>query len=255
MPRTGESLANSNRFRDAVDGLPSDALGRIYGDVKGLVAQAASENGVPEATVQGVVSKLGIKGTFTAAAVAGDKNISLDLEGVPGLGTSEPSKVLGSLPSDAWLAVGVGDLGGRLKGLIDKIEAAGIPGVGSGVLSSAIELQTGIDLNDEVLPWLGDAAFFIRGTEPGALEGALVLESKDDEAAAQTVETLRGTAAAQGLGSVQPLGLSGEGTGFTIIRRSASESSAPPARRALRSRSRRRSRRSRSTSSSRTERS
>src|SRR4029079_5970127 len=75
------------------------------------------------------------------------------------------------------------------------------------------------------LPWLGDAAFFIRGTEPGALEGALVLESKDDEAAAQTVEALRGTAAAQGLGSVQPLGLSGEGTGFTIIRRSSSESS------------------------------
>ncbi len=214
----GESLANSDRFRDAVDELPSDALGRIYGDVNGLVARVAKDNGVPESTVQNVLSRLGIKGTFTAAAQAGDKRISLDVVGVPGLGTTEPSKVLGSLPSDAWLAVGVGDFGGRLKGLADRIEAAGIPGIGKGVVAAAVESQTGIDLNEEVFPWLGDAALFIRGTDPDSLEGALVLESTDDAAAAQTVDALRSVAAEQGLGTVEPLGLSGEGAGFTIIR-------------------------------------
>ncbi|MCA1656934.1 MAG: DUF3352 domain-containing protein [Actinobacteria bacterium] len=221
----GESLADSQRFKDSVEKLPSDSLGRVYGDVQGLIARVAKQQGAPVNTVQNVVSQLGIEGTFTAAAQAGDKSISLDLNGVPGLGTAQPSTALATLPGDAWFALGLGDLGGKIKNLVDNIEAAGIPGLGKGTISAVVQDRTNINLATDVFPWMGDAAIFIRGTEPGKFDGALVIESKDSAAADRAINFLRDFVQSTGQGKPQPLdvdtGAGTGGNGFKLVSPSA----------------------------------
>lgn len=219
----GDSLADSQRFQDAVKDVPGDALGRVYGDVKGLIGQVAQDQGVPAGTVEDVVSKLGVEGTFVASAEAGEKSVSLDLQGLGGAAGAEPPTLLGELPADAWLAFGVGDVGGKLQNIVDEIESAGIPGVEKGTIAAAVQSQANLDITNDVFPWLGDAALFVRGTEPGNLDGALVLESKDDAAAARAMNALREIVQTQGQGTPQPLELGTGGNGFKLDSPSAAQ--------------------------------
>jgi hypothetical protein len=217
----GNSLADSQRFKDAVKDVPSDALGRIYGDVKGLIGQVAQQQGVPAGTVEDLVSKLGVEGTFVASAEAGDKSVSLDLHGLGGAAAAQPPTLLGDLPADAWLAFGISDVGAKLKSIVDEIESAGIPGVGKGTIAAAVQSQANLDINADVFPWLGDAALFVRGTDPANLDGALVIQSNDEFAAARTVNVLREIVQSQG--TPQPLDLGSGGNGFKLVSPSAAQ--------------------------------
>ncbi|MFN2612314.1 MAG: DUF3352 domain-containing protein [Solirubrobacterales bacterium] len=212
----GDSLADSERFNKAIGDVPSDALASTYLDLHGLIEQTAVERNVPKNIVDEIVSKLGIGDSLVASASAGDKSLGLDLGGLPESTADAPSELLAGLPSDAWLAVGAGNVGGRVNSLLKTIGEAGIPGVTGDTIALGIEQQAGLDLRADITDWLGDAAVFVRGTDPSNLDGALVLESKDDAAAAQAMNDLRDAVQQQGRGSPKPLELGSGGNGFTL---------------------------------------
>lgn len=212
----GDSLADSDRYKEAIADVPGDALGSAYLDLQGLVTRVASEQNVPQDTVDNVVSKLGLDDSLVISATTGEKSLGLDIGGLGGSAADAPSALLAGLPSDAWFAVGIADVGDKVDSLLQQIGSAGIPGLTEETIALGIQQQVGIDLKADVTDWLGDAALFIRGTDPAHLDGALVLESTDDAAAARAMNTLREVVQTQGQGTPGPLELGNGGNGFTL---------------------------------------
>jgi Protein of unknown function (DUF3352) len=84
-------------------------------------------------------------------------------------------------------------------------------------LLQGLQSQLGIDVQKDLLSWMGDAALFVRGTSMYELGGALVVKSKDPAASRKAIGTLRKLL--EGL-NVKTGALSGAGTsgadGFSI---------------------------------------
>jgi Protein of unknown function (DUF3352) len=210
----GNSLADSDAYKKATDDVSGDALGTGYLNLKALIGQVAQEQGIPSGTAEDVATKLGIGNSLVLSADSAPKAIGLDISGLGGLGDEAPA-LLGKLPGDTTFAVGLSDVGGKVKSLVDSIETAGIPGVGKGTIAAAVQSQTDLDINQDLFSWIGDAAFFIRGSDPSTADGALVIQSKDDHAAAATMEKLRQLVQSSGMGSPKSLEFS-PGNGFQL---------------------------------------
>jgi hypothetical protein len=81
---------------------------------------------------------------------------------------------LSDFPSDSWLAFAVADAG---------------PTLGRG-LGAAAQQALGFDLGSELEDWAGDFGGFVSGTSLFGLNGALVIETGDDQASAKTLDDL-----------------------------------------------------------------
>lgn len=211
----GDSLADAERFTNAISDIPDDALGQAYLDLKALIGAGVEEEGIPAESAGKAVEKLGIDDALVASFESGDRSLAVDVGGLGDLG-GEPPQLLAELPADATFAVGIADVGDKLKGLINAVESAGIPGLGKGSVAALLQAGADIDVEEDLTSWLGDAALFIRGTDPATLDGALVFESTDDAAAALTLDKLRSVVESQGQGSPEPLELGSGGNGFML---------------------------------------
>lgn len=211
----GDSLADLEGFKDSTGDVPDDALGVGYLNLKGLIGQVAQEQGLPSGTARNVADKLGVGNALVFSAESAPKSVALEVHGAGGLGGPAPD-LLGKLPADTSFAVGVSDVGVKLKNIVAKIESAGIPGVGKGTIAAAVQTQADLDLDQDVFSWLGDVAVFVRGTDPSTADGALVIESKDDAAAALALDKLGQLLESRGQGTIRPLSLGSGGNGFEL---------------------------------------
>ena len=123
-----------------------------------------------------------------------------------------------AVPAGSWLSVGVGDVGGSFTKAIGALGDSGATGgLDPATLLQGLQSQLGIDVQKDLLSWMGDAALFVRGTSMDDLGGALVVKSKDPAASRKAIGTLRKL-----LGSlnVKTAALSGAGSsgaeGFSV---------------------------------------
>ena len=70
-------------------------------------------------------------------------------------------------------------------------ESGATGGVDPATLLQGLQSQLGIDVQKDLLSWMGDAALFVRGTSMDDLGGALVVKSKDPAASRKAIGTLR----------------------------------------------------------------
>jgi Protein of unknown function (DUF3352) len=97
-----------------------------------------------------------------------------------GDGAGAAAGAVAALPSDAWLALGVGDLGALGRQALDALPAlAAVHGAEPARALDAFERRTGLDVRRDLLSWMGSAALYARGTWLLDLGGALVIHSKD----------------------------------------------------------------------------
>ena len=89
----------------------------------------------------------------------------------------EGSDLLGDLPADSWVALGQKDLG-KLIGFYEDAFAA-VAG-GRDAIEGQFKAATGLDLQQDVLSWMGDFGIFVRGTSLASLDGALVVQTSDE---------------------------------------------------------------------------
>jgi hypothetical protein len=86
--------------------------------------------------------------------------------------------------------------------------------------TEAIEQQlraaTGLDLDRDVLGWMGDFGVFVRGTSVDDVNGALVVDTTDPSASARFIDQVRTLLRRQGEARIGPLTAPGGGQGFTI---------------------------------------
>ncbi len=227
----GDGLAGSAEFAKVVDAVDDDALGIVYGDVaKGLdlivksagdTADAQSLEGARE-----LANRQGVK-TFAAGLTADADAVTVHAAATPSGGkagadeTDATATSLAALPAGAWAAAGLGDLGKSLSEGLDTLKTIKTPGLNVQSGLDQLEQQAGIDVQKDLLSWMGQAGLFVRGTSLTDIGGALVVQSKDAAATKAALAKARTLVAGAGL-PAQDLSGNGIDDGFSVAPGTAS---------------------------------
>ncbi|HEX7245018.1 MAG TPA: DUF3352 domain-containing protein [Solirubrobacterales bacterium] len=187
----GESLADEARFQDAISAASDGSLADVYLD---LGALAKASEGEFEQQAEQLFQSAGVdldEATAVASVIPQSDRVEVALSSQSG---AEPppdgdaSKLIGSLPGNAFAAVGFAGFSDRLEESLDELDKEGIPGqIPPNQLKSTLQAM-GIDL-DELASSLEEGAVFAQGRSRDSLEGAMVLTSDSSEAA-KTVANL-----------------------------------------------------------------
>jgi Protein of unknown function (DUF3352) len=183
---------------------PADAIASAYVQPEALVKAVHGSSG---ATSQGV-SLLGqlLAGSQSASLSVTPTANSISLQGeVHSASGSTPlfdqegAKALGELPGGAWLAAGVGNVGGNLPralALLHGVASFGTSTVFASLGGPSIEkLFTALDspnakLQQDFGSWAGSGGMYVSGTGLFNLEAALVIASNDPAASQAAVGKL-----------------------------------------------------------------
>jgi hypothetical protein len=207
----GDSLGDDSDFKDSLGDLPDDRLGTLYTVPKTFIDSLGSQFG---ASSKAAIEKSAgdnlnepVAGALTATA---DTFQLQATGGSNGFDTPE-SSLVGEVPGQAWLALGIGDLGGTVKKGLDQLKDQ-IPNFES--IQQQIQSTTGSSL-EQLTGSLGDAALYVQGTTQSTLTGALVVQTKNPDLTGRLLTQLQGLLQL-GNGGVKQLSLSGGGTAFQI---------------------------------------
>jgi hypothetical protein len=207
------NLADNEDFSETTDELTDDRLATFYFDGRKLTdALEAGGNppGSMEAGFLGGVSGLGVN---TEAPVAGalfaesDKVVlesTSELnEDTEDFAQSLGGGLVGAVPADSWAAFGLSDLGAIIENFYDTFSEGFAAGGDTNQLDAQFEAQTGLNLREDLLSWMGDAGLFVSGTDPNSISGGLLVQSTDPAKSSETLATLEGLLQQQGL-STEP---------------------------------------------------
>jgi hypothetical protein len=194
----GSSLAEADALKKSRATVSQERSGFAYLDVAGFLRQAISAAGDTAAQAAPLLDPVAkALPTTVAAALDAEPDLLRVDSAAFGQPASTPAgksgaDALAALPGDAWLGAGAGELGQTLTSFLDGIASGGgLGGIGLEALLGQLQQRTGLDLRKDVLAWMGDAGFFVAGTQPDDARGALVIASKDPAATRRTVQTLR----------------------------------------------------------------
>jgi hypothetical protein len=191
------SLGDSEQFKDAIGELPDERLATLYAVPRDFLEAIPEEEIAPEdrnlfLKAIGESADAPVLGDLTASA----DQLELELSAAGGAVETEQSNLLAQLPNEAWLALGLGDIGSALQSALDSIESAEVKGLSGEQLRSQLDELTGLDL-DQVTQALGGGAIFVQGTSTSDLRGALIIQSGDEAVSAELLDSLESLITAQ----------------------------------------------------------
>jgi Protein of unknown function (DUF3352) len=217
---SGDSLEESDKYQDTVQGLNEDRLALFYFDFAQMLAVFPGGN-LPPGFLQGpFAAALGPSAAVAYARADGivfEQSSQLPADPTARALAERAARGSGSiqrLPGNALAAFGVPDVGGSLRSLLDAVGGMGLPGMSPQFLMDQFRAQTGLDLEQDVLSWMGDAAFFISGDTVPTLGGGAVIGSKDPARSSEALKKIE-AALRQAGAPTRPLGL-GEFEGFAV---------------------------------------
>jgi hypothetical protein len=224
MREDGESLADSDRYKDAIGDLDDASLAHYYVDTRTLVDVALKQD--PEAAAQFEQFKsylpLDKLGPVTGSFEADGDGMTLDtvLTGVPdgpfrqlaSLWAGGETELLGNLPAEAWAAFAAPKLGEGAKTLFNSFAGA----LGGAAIAAQVQQATGLNLETDVFSWVGDTGLFVRGETEADLDGALVIESTDDAKAEAAFGKLIGLIGKEAGVQPEPIELDGAEAAFKV---------------------------------------
>ena len=206
-------LNTTPSYSQLVGGLPDDRLVTYWVDTPALLKEGL--RGVPGAQAELLrTSPFYSRQQELAGAVAvGEDAIVFDTvspkpEGEDALPNVPANpELMASLPAGTWLGYVVPGLGATLESLLDAVPD-------SAEVEKQFAEESGLDLRDDVLAWMGDAGFFVAGPRLQRLSGGLVIESGDAAATGRVVAAIRDAGVRQG-GDARPV-TAGELSGFEV---------------------------------------
>ena len=222
--RDGDKLADSDRYKDAIDELDDDRLGHYYVDLKPVIDAALKADPDAAQGFQQFKSLLRLDkfGPITGAFTADGDGLALDtvLTGVPEgpfrdiaeLSSGGASDLMGDLPGDSWAAFATPKLGESAQSLFSAFAGA----LGGAAVAAQVKQATGLDLQQDVFSWIGDVGAFVRGDDMETLDGALVISSTDDVRAATAFTKLVGLIGKQTGAAPQPVQVEGAEAAFAL---------------------------------------
>ncbi len=221
----GEALIDSERFSEAVATVEGDPLASFYFDGPAFVDLAAeSDSTTSQAELSVIQALTPSEPTITTvsaepdALVMDSSSSGLTALAEAGLGASllgTATDSIEDLPADSWVAFGQPDVGETVASILDAVGEGGGPWREQ--VESSFAAATGLDLESDLLDWLGDAAFFVRGTDLATLGGGAVIESRDPAASKRALEGFERVLSAGGEVTVQPSPIKGIDEGFSVV--------------------------------------
>ena len=216
-----DSLADSETYTDATDELTEDRLATFYFDGE-TFGEALEEGGAGPGSMElGSFGMFGGSFSPTAGALFAESDkVVFESTSTPGDADGEEipeisAGLLPDVPGDSWGAFGIPDLGATLEKVYDGlIESFAQGGMTAEDLDSQFEAQTGLDLREDLLSWMGDAGIFVSGTDPLSVGGGLVIESTDPATSSATIDQLGALLNQQGI-PTEPLS-AGDAEGFAV---------------------------------------
>jgi hypothetical protein len=215
----GKKLSEDESYKNALDDAADDRLGFFYMNSPELL-RSLRESGTPLPNSFGKFFEEPLVATLDA-----------DKDGVTFEGTvpeeigraslfGQASDLVEELPGDSWLGMAQTDFGKLIDFYVDAF--AGVVG-GRDAIEQQLKAATGLDLQKDVIDWMGDFGIFVRGTSVSDLDGALIIETKDEAASDRFISALGRLAKAQADNpgdGVGPLTAPGGGKGITLTSRS-----------------------------------
>ena len=205
----GAKLSDDEDYKKAVDDAASDRLGFLYVNGPELFNAMREVGTLPESF------RKFFKEPVAATVDADDDGVVVESNVPPELARSfaffgEASDVLGDMPADSWVAVGQTDLGKLIDFYVGAF--ASMAG-GRDAILGQFKAATGLDLEQDVLSWMGDFGIFVRGTSLANLDGALVVQTSDEAKSARFLEALERVARTQSDGGTR---IQRRGGGYTV---------------------------------------
>ena len=217
------ALAASDRYTNALSGLPDDRVGTLFVDVRQLLRSAIAGATKADPSGGAMLQSLtaGNAAAVGAALLADKDRLSIEVRtrapkrsAAQNLSSLFSGGGAGSLvreaPAGSWAVLGTADLGKTAKGIFD----AAVGGLGGAFLNGSLQSELGIDLDKDVFGWIGDTSVFVRGGDLAHLDGAVVMQVTDEAAARQAVPKLVGLARQRGGVAVQPVKVRGADLAF-----------------------------------------
>jgi hypothetical protein len=219
----GSSLAESDSLKDARGKVRAERSGFLYVDVAGFLREALGAGGGGAAQLAPFVQpvSLALPKTIAGALDAEPGMLRLDTAAFGNGGGfssgASGADALAALPGDAWLGLGVGEVGQTVNGFLDSVSSkGGIAGVGLQALLGQAEQGLGLDIRKDLLGWMGVAGLYVAGTTASDRRAALVIASKDPAATQRAVRAIEPLARRSG--DVTALHVAGVDEGFSIRR-------------------------------------
>lgn len=195
----GRPLADVADFTSARSATGADqALGMAYVQPQALIdavgSLSSSFSGARTTAGLNVLRQMMAKSgrAVTVALHANGDAVRIDAAALgtpPSTGSGSGADELAALPGDAWLAVGFGDLGTSLSRTLSQLgQLAALSGSGNalganagsfGALFKRFEARTGINIQKDLLSWMGSGAIYARGHGITDLGVVLTIKSKD----------------------------------------------------------------------------
>ncbi len=154
----GSSLAEGDQLKQARSTVRQERSGFLYVDVAGFLRQALGASGGGAAQLAPFVDPVAqaLPKTFAAALDAEPGLVRVDSaafgNGGGARAAGSGADALAGLPGDAWLGLGVGELGQTVNGFIDRVSAgSGLAGVGLQALLGQAQQGLGLDIRRDLL--------------------------------------------------------------------------------------------------------
>jgi hypothetical protein len=219
----GETLADSDRYTNAMDDLANDRLGQFYVDSKALVDAALKQDPASAQELEQFKAFLPFDklGPIAGSLQATGDSVAVDtvLTGLPdgplrALNQlfSGGTELMPALPGDAWGAFAVPKVGDAAKSVFSSFAGA----IGGAAVAAQVKQATGLDLEQDVFSWVGDTGVFVRGASEPALDGALVIESTDDGKASAAFGKIIGLIGKEAAVNPEPIRLPGAESAFSL---------------------------------------
>jgi Protein of unknown function (DUF3352) len=183
-----DAIEDEDRYRETLEDAPEDRLGFVYVDMPAFLERLQQ---MPDAAALGPFAQIFAE-PILVTADADESGVRFEaaipkalVAGFPFIG--EGSDAAGEVPGDSWVAVAQGDLGQTIDSYLDVI---GRMVGGREVLEQQLRDQSGLDLEEDVISWMGDWRLFVRGASFDELNGAMVIETSDEEASGRFIDGL-----------------------------------------------------------------
>jgi hypothetical protein len=211
----GSKLSDEDGFQKALDRASDDRLGLFYLNSPEFLKTLRQQGAPLPDSFANILEE-----PFVVTLDADDDGVVFEATIPEQLGKAfaffgQGSDLLTDLPADSWLALAQTKFGTLLDYYVDAF--AGAAG-GRDAIEQQFHAATGLDLQKDVIDWMGDFGVFVRGTSIAELDGALVIETSDEAASGRFIAALERLAKTQGQGQVQVgrLTAPGGGDGFTL---------------------------------------
>jgi Protein of unknown function (DUF3352) len=207
-------LSDSKAFKNALDDAPEDRLATFFVNSPQLLPSLRRTLG---SAASGPFEKL-LNEAYVTTVQADAGGVDLSTTIPPSVSTfflpllGSGSELIKQLPGDSWLAGAQPEFGKTLNRYVDLFaQAVG----GRALIDQQVRSQTGLDLNRDVIGWMGDVGYFVRGTSASSVNGALEIETSDPAASRRALRALRGLLSS-GNTRVGKLTAPGGGFGYTL---------------------------------------